>query len=84
MWPKLDFVIVPLEKETVEPILNAVIPGQRIVHDIIHVQIEKNGQLVLGAYDNFHRDCCVFHPGDVEELVDELEADGIIRSVRRT
>ncbi|MGH7173881.1 MAG: hypothetical protein ACRELG_26685, partial [Gemmataceae bacterium] len=55
IWPMQDFVVLPLEAETIRPILDEVLPEGRVVHDIIHVQIERMGRLEFGAYDNFHR-----------------------------
>ena len=55
--PRLDYVILPLTPETIAPILGQVLPGGRCVHDIIHIQIERNGELAFSACDNFHPDC---------------------------
>jgi hypothetical protein len=52
--PELDFVVPPLEPHTVQPILGVVLPDRRFMDDIIHIQIEKNGRLEFGSYDNFH------------------------------
>ena len=50
---------------------------------MLRVQIEKEVQLVLGAYDNFHPDCIVPWPPQVPEtLLEELE-EPLARSVKR-
>jgi hypothetical protein len=49
--PELDFLVLPLEKATVEPILKQVL--QAGFRDIVHIQIERDGKLQFGAYDNF-------------------------------
>src|ERR1700739_4176540 len=51
LWPRQDFVVLPLEAETVEPIMAAV--GGTVPRGIIHIQVEKGGRLELGLYDNF-------------------------------
>jgi len=78
--PRQDFVVVPLEENTAAAIFKEVESGGRIVRDIIHVQIEKGGFLVFGAYDNFHPDGCVVWKGATEGSLNELKAKGILRS----
>ena len=39
--PRLGFAILPLEHDTIRPILDAVLPDNRYLEDIIHIQIEK-------------------------------------------
>jgi hypothetical protein len=81
--PILDFVVVPLEVGTVGPILKEVGAGGRLVHDIIHIQIEKQGVLQFGSYDNFHPDGCVVWFGVDELSLQDLKAKGILRSYER-
>jgi hypothetical protein len=40
-YPKLDFVTLALESDTIRPILDVVLPGRRYLDDIFHIQIEK-------------------------------------------
>src|SRR4051812_6464233 len=47
LWPRQDFVILPLEIESVPSILRAL--GGTIPRSIFHIQIEKDGRLELGA-----------------------------------
>ncbi len=62
--PKQDFVVFPLTSESVRPILDVVLPDNRCLADIIHIQIEKAGQLQFGSYDEFDDRCIVgFPPG---------------------
>ncbi len=60
-YPKQDFVVIPLSEATMELILAAVLPDNRYMKDIIYIQIESQGSLVFGTYDNFHRECIVFY-----------------------
>lgn len=78
--PRQDFVVVPLEADTIRPILDVVLPGRRYLVDIIHVQIEQHGDLQFGSYDNFHKDCIVCYSGIPTTLLDQLQASGVIRS----
>jgi len=78
--PQQDFIILPLEHDTVRPILDIVLPGNRYKDDIIHIQIEKHRQLQFGSYDQFHRDCIVCFLGVPTKFLDELKQKGIIRS----
>jgi hypothetical protein len=79
-WPRQDFVILPLEHETIEPILNVVLPDNRYMEDIIHIQIEKDGKLQFGSYDQFHHECIVCFHGVQSKFLDELQQRGILRS----
>ena len=48
---------------------------------IIHVQIEKGGQLVFGAYDNFHADCVTVNNDAIPpSFLEGLKNKGVIRS----
>lgn len=78
--PRQDFVVLPLEAENIRRILAEILPSGRVVHDIIHVQIEKNGRLAFGAYDNFHPECIVAWSAVPRALLDQLQAKGILRS----
>jgi hypothetical protein len=80
LYPVQEFVVLPLEPETVRPILAEVLPEGRVVRDIIHVQIERAGRLAFGAYDNFHRDCLVCWPAVPQELLEQLRVNGVLRS----
>jgi hypothetical protein len=78
--PELDFVILPLEEETIRPLLDVVLPGNRYMQDIIHIQIEKRGELQFGCYDRFHPECIVCFRGVTAKFLDELKRIGILRS----
>jgi hypothetical protein len=75
-----DFVVIPLEPHTVRPILDRILPEGRIVHDVTHVQIEKNGEREFGAYDNFHPGCVVAGSGVPEALLRDLMSRGVLKS----
>ena len=79
-FPTQDFAIIPLEAETMRLILDEVLPEGRVVHDILHVQIEKSGKLAFGAYDNFHPECIVCWPVVPVSLLDNLVDKGILRT----
>src|SRR5262245_43200851 len=78
--PELDFVVLPLEAHTIRPIREFVLYGRRCVDDIVHIQIEKNGRLEFGSYDNFHRECIVCFLGVSPDLLNVLRDKGVIRS----
>jgi hypothetical protein len=79
-YPLQDFVVLPLEPESITPILNEILPEARVVRHIIHVQIERGGRLEFGAYDNFHRDCVVCWAAVPQELLRRLQVSGVLRS----
>jgi len=61
--------------------------GQRIIAAIggtvpgaiIHIQIEKGGQLQFGAYDNFHPECIFFGSEVKEDVISSLVSQNIMR-----
>jgi hypothetical protein len=57
-WPRQDFVVVRLTPASAVPIFKQVMSAG-LKRAIIHVQIERNGVLELGAYDNFHTESVV-------------------------
>lgn len=80
-YPRQDFVVLNLTAESVRPILEVVLSDRRYLDDVIHIQIERGGELQFGAYDHFHPECIVCFPPDVTpELLDRLQASGVIRS----
>ena len=82
--PELDFLVVPLNENTVSEIWKELLEKDHLVHEgIIHVQIENNGNLVFGGYDNFHRECVIAYPGVSVKLLEELKASGVIRGYKQ-
>jgi hypothetical protein len=78
--PRGDFVVLPLTPNTIDSILEVVLPDRRYMVDIIHIQIEQGGVLQFGAYDNFHPECIVAYTGVPTEFLNQLQASGVIRS----
>jgi hypothetical protein len=80
IWPRQDFIVLPLEHDTIRPILEVVLPENRYLGDIVHIQIEKDTQLQFGSYDQFDHNCIVCFLGVPPKFLDELQERGIIRS----
>jgi hypothetical protein len=76
--PRQDFVVLRLTPETIAPIVQQV-SAAGLKGAIMHVQIERNGVLELGAYDNFAPGCVVTGPGVKAELLDELKSKSVVR-----
>jgi hypothetical protein len=80
--PRQDFVILPITPETIASLksnLNA--PGLfNNAGALYHVQIECHGRLVLGAYDNFHRECVVAYDPVPQSFLEGLVSSGVLRS----
>jgi hypothetical protein len=79
--PRHDYIVLPLSDETIKPIMAQVLPKGRCVHDIIHIEIEKKGELVLSACDNFHPEC-TWTPLSAEPILRRLKEKQVIRSYR--
>src|SRR5579859_671594 len=77
LQPKLDFAVVPLEPSMGQKIMAAI--GGTVPRAIIHIQIEKDGQLQFGAYDNFYPECIYFGSGVKEGVIQLLVSQNIMR-----
>jgi hypothetical protein len=61
--------------------------GQRIIAAIggtvpgaiVHIQIEKDGQLQFGAYDNFYPECIYFGSEVKKDFIKSLVSQNIMR-----
>jgi hypothetical protein len=80
LHPRQDFIVVPLESDTTDRILDQILPDARVIRDIIHIQIPKDGQLAFGSYDNFHPDCISTWSAVPDGLLDTLFKNGVLRS----
>jgi hypothetical protein len=78
IFPRQDFVVLRLTPETVAPIFQQVVAAG-LKEAITHVQIERDGVLELGAYDNFAPGCVVTGPSVTVELLDELKSKSVLR-----
>lgn len=74
--PKQDFVVLPLETETIGPIMAAV--GGTVPRTILHIQIEKNERLEAGFYDNFDPNGIFFGPSIPPERIEALQHEGVL------
>jgi hypothetical protein len=75
-WPQQDFIVVPLEPATVRSVFSAI--GGNVPRRILHVQIEKGGNLAFGAYDRFQSGCVFFGPAVSRDLLNELVSNGVL------
>lgn len=82
IWPKQDFLVIPLESSMGQKFLSAM--SGAVPQRIIHLQIEKDGVLQFGAYDNFYPECLFFGPAFNQEFLDSLVIRGILKPVRTT
>jgi hypothetical protein len=78
--PRQDFLVLRLTSETCGPIWGQA--GKYLKRVIIHVQIERDGVLELGAYDNFYQECVVTGPGISPALLDELKSANVLRDFK--
>jgi hypothetical protein len=81
IWPVQDFVVLPLETDSIKAIIAGI--GGTLPRGIIHIQIEKAGQLQLGLYDNFDPRA-FFGSRLTQAFFDRLEAGGVIRKIPPT
>jgi hypothetical protein len=82
MYPPQDFLVAPLERSTVAPVLEACgrgLCGPRGLEPLIHVQVEKDGTLQMQACDNFDPDCTWVGPAVPVEVLQALVNQGVLR-----
>ena len=77
LWPLQDFVVLPLEAELVKPISAAI--GGTVPRSILHIQIEKDGRLELGIYDNFDPKASFFGSKLTSKFFDRLTSSGVLK-----
>jgi hypothetical protein len=77
LWPQQDFVVVPLEPLSSKKIFAAL--GGTVPKKVLHVQIEKDGMLEFGAYDNFDPECIFFGSAVRREFVELLVLKEILQ-----
>jgi hypothetical protein len=83
-WPKLDFIILPLNNETISAIKKAI--ASRVgfgENGIVHVQIQKDEELAFAAYDGFHDDTVVLFSRSADHLLEPLVTSGVLWSYKR-
>ena len=80
VWPVQDFVVLQLEHETIQPIIDAVLPDNRFVDDIIHIQIAQHGELQFSSAERFDQHCIVCFLGVPTKILDDLKHRGVIIS----
>lgn len=51
--PAHDFIVLPLETDTLDAIATGILPRIGIARHVWHIQMEKQGALQFAAYDNF-------------------------------
>ena len=82
--PVTDFIVAPLTADAISIIRPEIYRAGGLTDParIIHVQIAKNGRLLFGGYDNFHRECTIAYDGVPHAFLDELVRRGLIRGYR--
>jgi hypothetical protein len=82
--PKQEFLALPLTAGTVPTITMAIRSkiafGER---GILHVQIERDGELAFAAYDGFHKECVIAYSEVSTRLLDQLIETKILHAYKR-
>jgi hypothetical protein len=76
LWPKQDFIVLPLEETTIQQITKAM--GGSWSRRIYHIQIEKKGTLEFGTYDSFDPACFNFGPALDHEFMAFLTREELL------
>jgi hypothetical protein len=72
--PRLDFLVLPLTRHTLQAIERAILSriSFHSTEGIVHVQIERDGTMAFAAYDNFSESCTWVYSTFPVALLDEL------------
>jgi len=76
LWPKQDFVVLPLEPNCAKGIITAI--GGTVPKSILHIQIEKSGCLEIGLYDNFDPKAMFLGSALTQSLLNRRKSQGTI------
>jgi hypothetical protein len=82
IYPKQDFVIIPIMASTLEIIRKKVLPQVGLRKNVLHVLISKNDKLVFWAYDCFDQDCVGLSLSVPENQVMALCEKGILKEYK--
>jgi hypothetical protein len=80
--PQQDFIVLPLDDKSIPLIEAQVLHSVGLRRRVIHVQIEQAGELVFGAYDDFHPECVWVSEAVGADLLERMVAEGILRSFK--
>lgn len=76
--PVQDFVVMPLERDTIEIVKRKVFRRVGIRRYVDHIQMEKAGRLVFAAYDQFVAGCVWIEARFGEDSLRKLVHEGVI------
>jgi hypothetical protein len=80
LWPRQDFVVVPLHKENVVA-LKRILSQPGVLGrggSVIHTQMASDGKLVFAACDNFDEHATFVSELVPDSVLDDLKAKGLI------
>lgn len=81
--PLLDFVVFPLTKQNTQKFCHDLILNPLFLEErIIHLQIENQGKLLLGAYDYFAPECTILSTLVSYDFLNLLKNQDIIKSYK--
>lgn len=76
--PTSIFLLLPLEKHTVNVIVDTLTHDPWLCDRVTHLRIEKAGRLVFNAGDNFHPECISIDEETNKDLLDAMVGEGLI------
>jgi len=81
LYPRQDFIVLGLTNDSIRTVLARVLATGGIAKRVVHIQIEKQGTLQFGAYDNFHPECIIAGPAIPKKALDDLLSEGILKAI---
>jgi hypothetical protein len=83
MQPELDFIVVPINQETVHELKKRLSMRGVLGRNgaVIHTQIAVGDELLFVACDNFHDECTVASMAVPNVFLIELQNHGLLRAV---
>jgi hypothetical protein len=83
LWPEQDFAIFPLEESTRDSVFH-MLHAAGLKRRVWHVQIEKGGDLVFGAFDGFDEGVAWVSKTIGAKLLDDMVRAGVLKSYDST
>ncbi len=86
LWPRQDFVILPLEWDTIQPIKETILNRLSLGEGVLHMRIAKAGAFQFGAYDLDNHPSALFVAGDAvpESALKQMVSRRLLRGYERT
>jgi hypothetical protein len=82
IWPWQDFVVLPLDRDAVPPLIQALVADPNWTEHVIHLMVERAGRLAVGPYDNLDPDGTWIGASIERAVLDRMVTMRVVEVVR--